>query len=65
MRAQPRTSVPAIPANTSVIPAKAGIHVDLCFRLEVKMDPGFRRDDDTGGIVAADTRAREQAARSA
>jgi hypothetical protein len=28
----------------AVIPARAGIHVDLSF--VAQMDPGFRRDDD-------------------
>jgi len=66
MRAQSQAFVPATPANTSVIPAKAGIHVDIQAEAKGNMDPGFRRDDGTGGIIAADTRARDQtAARSA
>ena len=35
---------------SAVIPAKAGIHVDLLFRTgsnnRIKMDPSFRWDDD-------------------
>jgi len=29
-----------------VIPAKAGIHFDFSVQAKIKMDPGFRRDDE-------------------
>ena len=39
-----------------VIPAKAGIHCAVAFLVngdgKVKMDPGFRRDDDREGYAA-------------
>jgi len=50
-----RNWVPAFAGTTeqeqSVIPAKAGIHL---LWLEMKMDPGFRRDDGGEGLCRND-----------
>jgi hypothetical protein len=32
----------------TVVPAKAGTHFDLAVCLEIKMDSGFRRNDESG-----------------
>jgi hypothetical protein len=41
-------TIARVSAHTIVIPAKAGIH--FRFRVKIKMDSGFRRND--GGVSA-------------